>query len=145
MKSLTRIAVVAILLLASGSGVPAQTVATGQVMRAKLVHSQRILEAVMTSNFNLLEQESRVLGALTKAPGWDVLKTPRYARYSADFLRETDDLVEAAHQRDLDAAALRYVALTLTCYECHRYVKDSRLAELGGIPPEVHDGGQVNK
>lgn len=111
----------------SGTAVPGQTPATGLVMREKLAHSEQILEAVMTSNYPLLQRESEALAQATKAPAWAVLKTPEYARYSAAFLTATQDLIEAARQRDSDAAALRYVSLTLTCYACHRYVKGARI------------------
>jgi Cytochrome C' len=111
-----------------GSGLDGQTVATGRVMREKLMHSQRILEAILTSNFDLLERESTGLSKATEAPGWFVLEGPEYQRQSAAFLRATRDLVEAAKERDLDAAANHYTTLTMTCYQCHRYMKNARIA-----------------
>lgn len=111
-----------------GSGLDGQTVATGRVMREKLMHSQRILEAILTSNFDLLERESTALSKATEAPGWFVLEGPEYQRQSAAFLRATRDLVEAAKERDLDAAANHYTTLTMTCYQCHRYMKNARIA-----------------
>ena len=97
-------------------------------MREKLAHAQRLLEAVVTSNYTLLETESQALSKATKDPGWMVLKTPEYARQSDTFLRATEDLVAAAKAHDLDAAAMHYVSLTVSCYQCHRYVKNMRLA-----------------
>ena len=79
--------VVMALLVMSGSALPGQTPATAQLMRAKLGHSQRVLEALMTSNYAVLERESTALSAATKAPGWAVLQTPEYARYSTMFTR----------------------------------------------------------
>jgi cytochrome c556 len=111
-----------------GSGLDGQTVATGRVMREKLMHSQRILEAILVSNFDLLERESTALSKATEAPGWFVLEGPEYQRQSAAFLRATRDLVEAAKERDLDAAANHYTTLTMTCYQCHRYMKNARIA-----------------
>jgi hypothetical protein len=111
-----------------GSGLDGQTVATGRVMREKLMHSQRILEAILTSNFGLRERESTALSKATEAPGWFVLEGPEYQRQSAAFLRATRDLVEAAKERDLDAAANYYTTLTMTCYQCHRYMKNARIA-----------------
>jgi cytochrome c556 len=119
---------IAVGLVLLGSGLDGQTVATGRVMREKLMHSQRILEAILTSNFDLLERESTALSKATEAPGWFVLEGPEYQRQSAAFLRATRDLVEAAKERDLDAAANHYTTLTMTCYQCHRYMKNARIA-----------------
>jgi hypothetical protein len=104
-----------------------QTPATGQVMRDKLVHSEKILEAIMTSDFALLQRESAQLARATTAPAWAVLLTPEYRRYSVEFTRVTDALIDAAERRDLDAAAMHYVSLTLSCYQCHRYLKGARI------------------
>jgi hypothetical protein len=116
------------LLVTCGSAAPRQTPATGRVMREKLTHSQRILEAIMISDYALLERESAALSRATEAPGWSVLKSPEYLRQSDAFVRATRDLVDAAKQRDLDAAAMHYVSLTLSCYQCHRYLKNARIA-----------------
>ena len=129
MRMFTQSLVAIALVVMSGSALPGQTSATSLLMREKLTHSEKILEAIMTSNHALLQSESEALAKATKAPAWAVLKTPAYERYSTAFLRATEDLVDAARQRDSDAAAIRYVSLTLTCYECHRYVKGARIAK----------------
>lgn len=129
MANLIRLsAVVLSLLVLSGPALPGQTPATGKLMREKLTHSEKVLEALMTSNFAQLTEESNALAEATKAPAWAVLKTSDYARYSAAFLRASEDLREAAVKRDSDAAALSYVSLTLSCYQCHRYMKGARIA-----------------
>ena len=127
MRTLTHGLLVLSLVVMSGSVVPGQTPATGRLMREKLTHSERVLEAIMTSNYPLLEHESQALADVTKAPAWTVLKTSPYARYSLAFLTAAEDLAEAARTRDSDAAVRRYVSMTLTCYECHRYVKGARI------------------
>ena len=63
----------------------AQTPATGRVMREKLGHSQKILEAILTSNFALLERESTALAKATDAPAWTVLKGPEYMSRAMPF------------------------------------------------------------
>jgi hypothetical protein len=99
------------------------------VMRAKLGHTQKILEAVVTSDWVGLETESRELERLTTDPGWTVLKYPEYARHSAGFVRAIQDLHRAAAQRDLEVAPKAYVAVTLQCVECHRYLARQRIAQ----------------
>ena len=116
------------LLAGSVATVPAQTPETGRLMRDKLTHSQRILEAIMTSDFASLQRESAAMVRATELPAWSVLKSPEYLRQSAAFVRANQDLQEAAQARDLDAAALDYMALTLTCFQCHKHIKGKRIA-----------------
>jgi hypothetical protein len=118
----------AVLLVALAPAAPAQTPATGRLMREKLAHTQRILEALTTSNYDLLARESVALSQVTNAPAWTVLKMPEYRRQSEEFLRITEDLAAAATNRDLDLAAMRFSALTMSCYQCHRYIKSMRIA-----------------
>lgn len=99
------------------------------VMREKLVHAQKILEAVVTSDWVSLETHSRELERLTNDPRWMVLKYPEYARYSAAFVRAIQDLHGAAVQRDLEKTPQAYVAVTLRCVECHRYSARARIAK----------------
>ena len=120
-----------VFLLAAKSGAvgSGQTPATGRIMREKLGHSQKILEAILTSDFALLERESAALTKATEAPPWTALKGPDYLRQSEAFLKALRELTISAKEHDLDSAAQRYTALTMTCFGCHRYMKDRRLAD----------------
>ena len=122
-----RLSIVLVLLTLSGSAAPAQTPALGRVMREKLTHSQKILEAIMTSDFAGLESHSAALSRVTQSSAWSVLNSPEYLRQSSLFVGAARDLVEAAKQHDLDAAAEHYVTLTRTCFQCHRYMKNARI------------------
>ena len=122
------------LLAVAASPSRAQTPATGRVMREKLAHAQKILEAIMTSNYSALEHESAALEQATRSPGWDVLKSPEYRRQSEAFMRATQALQEAAKAHDLDAAIMRYGSMTLACFDCHRYIKNSRIASQPSAP-----------
>jgi hypothetical protein len=106
----------------------AQTVATGRLMRDKLTHAQKVIEAIMTSNYAMLDKESAALVKVTEDPAWLVLKTPEYRRYSAAFMRAAQGLEAAATDRDFDAAEVANQALMTSCYQCHRYMKNARLA-----------------
>ena len=112
----------------SASDGAAQTPALGRLMREKLAHSEKVLEAIMTSDYASLQRHSEDLIRVTESPVWSVLKSPEYIRHSAAFLRATQDLVKAAADRDFDAATMHYVSLTLSCYQCHRYIKNRRIA-----------------
>jgi cytochrome c556 len=106
----------------------AQTPRTRTVMRTKLAHTQKILEALMTSDYAALERESAALSRVTETPEWSELKTSELYAYTKRFLDATHQLADAARQRDLDRAAKQYGELTTACYECHKYRKGIRIA-----------------
>jgi hypothetical protein len=108
---------------------PTQTTDVSRVMREKLQHSERLLDAVVTSNWAQLEIHSLALDRLTDDPRWTILKYPEYATYSLAFKRAVHDLHEAAVQRDLDEAPHAYNTVTLRCVECHRYLARARIAD----------------
>jgi len=127
MRRIISVSTLVVLFATFAPATPAQTPGTGRLMREKLAHTQRILEALTTSNYDLLARESVALSQVTNAPAWTVLKMPEYRRQSDEFLRITEDLAAAAKDRDLDLAAMRFGALTMSCYQCHRYIKNMRL------------------
>jgi hypothetical protein len=98
------------------------------VMREKLGHAQKILEAVVTSDWTSLETHSRELEQLTRDPRWMVLKYPEYSKHSAAFVQAVQALHTAAAQHDLEDTPKTYVNMTLKCVECHRYLARDRIA-----------------
>ena len=114
--------------LLSVSATPGQGPAVRNVMREKLQIVQKILEAVVTSDWVSLEGNTQALARLTNDPRWTVLKYPEYAKQSAAFLRAVEALHAAAVQRDLDKTPKAYASLTLQCVECHRYLARQRIA-----------------
>ncbi len=99
-----------------------------RVMREKLAVTQKILETVVTSEWAALELSSRELERLTDDPRWMALNYPEYGRHSRAFRQAIGALHTAAAQRDLDATPRAYVAVTLQCVECHRYLARARIA-----------------
>lgn len=123
-----KLGIVLLLVTFTAASAPlAQTARTKQVMRAKLEHSQKILEAVVTSNWQSLDRESRELALVVRDPAWSSAMMPEYVRYGEAFLRATDDLTEAAKARDLEGASLGLISLTTSCVGCHRYVARARI------------------
>jgi hypothetical protein len=133
MKPYIKLGVVLLLLSFTAASAPAAQAPprTKQMMRAKLEHSQKILEAVVTSNWPLLDRESREMALIVRDPAWSSLMMPEYLRYSDAFLRATNDLTEAAKTRDLESASLGLISLTTSCVSCHRYVARSRIVSTG--------------
>lgn len=111
------------------------------VMRTKLAHAQKLLEAVVTSDWNSLETYSRELEQVTNDPRWTILKYPEFARYSLAFVRAVRALRTAATQRDLEKTPEAYARVTLACVGCHRYLARARIAHERG---QSRDGARVS-
>jgi hypothetical protein len=121
------IRVVVFLSLFGVAATTSQAPGLNYVMREKLTRAQKILEAVVTSDWVALESETRALEALTNDPRWAVLKAPEYAEQSIAFSLAVQDLHQAAVQRDLEQTPQSYNAVTLRCIECHRFIARERI------------------
>src|SRR5262249_16499544 len=97
-----------VLVLTVVGAAPPQTARTGRLSREKLQHSQRILAALVTSDYGLLQRETQAVTAITKNPEWSVLITPDLRPYTSDFTRALSDLSAASERRDYDAAGVSY-------------------------------------
>jgi cytochrome c556 len=95
-------------------------------MRAKLTHSQRILEGVTLKDFSAIARHAEQLKALSFDASWQVLRTEEYVRHGEEFRRAADRLTHAANGENLDAALLAYFRLTQNCVDCHEHVRDHR-------------------
>ena len=98
-----------------------------ELMRQKLQHSQKVLEAIAVNDFDGLGKHAEELILLSKEAKWKVVQSPRYELYSTDFRRNAEALVQSAKEKNVDAAALAYVDLTLNCVKCHKYVREVRM------------------
>jgi hypothetical protein len=114
---------------------PNQGPQMNRVMREKLGHTQKILEAVVTSDWVSLETHSRELERLTNDPRWTMLTLPEYARHSAAFVTAIQALHRAAAQRDLEQTPTAYIDVTLRCVDCHRYLARERIARASTFDP----------
>jgi hypothetical protein len=108
-----------------------------ELMQQKLKHSQKILEAIAVNDFDSLAKHADELIFLSKEAEWKVLKTPRYESYSNDFRRNAEALVQSAKEKNVDAAALAYVDLTLNCVKCHKHVREVRMTRGNDIGNDV--------
>jgi hypothetical protein len=101
-----------------------------ELMYRKLAQSQKVLEGIALNDFDKIAKHAEELITISKTAEFRVLKTPRYDLYSADFQRSADTLIKNAKDKNIDAAALTYVDLTLTCVKCHKHVREVRMVRL---------------
>lgn len=114
-------------LIAQGFAAPPKPNDVAALMKLKLKHSQQVLEGVAVEDFDQIAKNSQQLALLAQDANWLVYQTPEYRHHSADFRRIADNLTKAAKERNGDAAALAYVQLTMSCVNCHKYVRGVRM------------------
>jgi hypothetical protein len=100
------------------------------LMQEKLEHSHRVLEAIAQSDFDQIARHANALVVLSKKAEWRVMQTPRYLQYSEDFQQAAEGLARNARDRNLEAATLSYVDMTLSCTRCHNYIRQVRKVRL---------------
>lgn len=110
-------------------------------MRGKLTASQNVLDGLVTEDFKKIEKGGQKMLVMSKAADWQVFQTGTYAQYSAEFQRTADRLVKMAKKKQLDSAALSYMHVTMTCINCHKYVKKERLARGEPVSPKFKLAG----
>jgi cytochrome c556 len=117
-------------LICATSGGAAPRNQLSDFMRVKLKHSQLVIEGLVLGDFDKIAKNSQDMSLLSLAETWQVLQTPQYIEYSRKFRKAADALSEAAKKKDLDGATEAYNLVTIRCVECHKYVRDTRMARL---------------
>ena len=103
---------------------------TREVMKLKLSYAQNVLEGIATENTERITGNAQKLSALSKAAGWRANITPEYQLFAAEFRRHADAVARAGKDKNVDAASLAYFQMTMSCINCHRYMRDNRRAGL---------------
>jgi hypothetical protein len=100
------------------------------IMQRKLDHAHSLLEALITEDFETLEDSAGALRVLSQEAGWFVNVTPEYTERSSSFRRAVFEIEQSAKERNLDRAALGYVDMTLQCVRCHQFLRGAARAGL---------------
>jgi hypothetical protein len=125
-RCVTFVAAVMLVCLTSGGAPP--RVDLSDFMRVKLKQSQLVLEGLVMGEFDKIAKSAQEMSLLSLAESWQVLETPQYIEYSRKFRKDADSLADAAKKKNLDQSTLAYNRVTLRCVECHKYVRDVRMA-----------------
>jgi hypothetical protein len=63
---------------------------------------------------------------LSQAAEWEVPTLPNaneYLTFTGEFQRLCDELNLKAKEKNIDGATLAYLRLTMSCVNCHKYVR----------------------
>ena len=81
-----------------------------------------------SNNTRPLRRGAKALKKLSEAAEWEVATIPSatdYVMMTTDFQRHADELVKQAKAKNIDAATLAYVKLTMSCVQCHKFIRDT--------------------
>jgi hypothetical protein len=98
-------------------------------MRAKLGSTDKILEGLVTEDFDKIAEGAKELETMSGAEQWRVSNDAMYAHFSADFRLIAKNLQKDAAEKELDAASMKYIRLTMSCIECHKFVRATLVAD----------------
>jgi hypothetical protein len=111
-------------------GQPKVPVSTKEFMREKLERSQKLLGALATEDYFTLGQISQRLSAMTQQADWQAFQNPDYTQFSANFRAHANALTKAAKEKNIDATTLAYVRMTMSCVDCHKFVRGRLVADV---------------
>jgi hypothetical protein len=97
------------------------------LMQKKLTHAQKLLEGIALADLDLIGKQAFDLSDLSKQVQFKVFKTPQYELYANEFRRSLDDIQRGVRQKNLEAATLGYMDMTMTCVRCHKHVREVRI------------------
>jgi hypothetical protein len=103
--------------------------ALAEFMRQKMDASQDIMEGLLMEDGKLINAAAKKLKDMSETEHWRVSNDILYRNHSEDFRRSVDKLIEASKGNSIDRAALSWFDVTLSCIDCHRYVRTVLVAE----------------
>ena len=94
-------------------------------MRQKVAYSQQVLVGITLEDYGLIAKNAEKLVELSNKTNWYSRQVPEYELFLNEFRRNAQELMKAGQQKNLDAASLAYVQMTLSCVSCHKFIRQS--------------------
>lgn len=98
-------------------------------MRTKLKASSQILEGLALEDMALIQEGADMLAEMSDVEKWRVSNDAMYRQFSEEYKRNAIKLKEAAQEGNIDRAALRWMDTTMSCIECHRFVRNELVVD----------------
>jgi hypothetical protein len=97
-----------------------------ELMHKKLEASQKVLEGLATNDLDKVGKNAEELARIRKEASFRIIPTAEYDLWSDEFTRSVEGIKKAAKDKNLEAAKLGYLSMTLSCFNCHTYVRDQK-------------------
>ena len=107
----------------------AQDPSLRDVMQRKLDHAHNLLDALAVEDFDSIADSTLQLARLTDDANWLGRPDSQFTANLQRFSWSLETLRTAAQDRDINAAALGYVDMTLRCVGCHQSLRGVRNAQ----------------
>jgi hypothetical protein len=114
---------------AEGERPSGKKIAMQTFMRKKLEASQSLIEGLVLEDFDLIANGARQLKTTSSAAQFLVIHDPIYTGQADEFRRIIDKMEKAAKEKRIDGATLAYMDMTMSCVECHKYVRNVLVAQ----------------
>lgn len=99
-------------------------------MQQKLNSSSMILRGLMTDDLEMVETNADNLLKMSHEAKWRASNDMMYLQHSTQFRHAVDDLRKKAADMSTDGASLAWVNVTMSCIQCHQWVRNMVLADL---------------
>lgn len=111
--------------------------ALSDFMQQKMDASHDIMEGLLMEDSKSIVKAAKKLKDMSDTERWRVSNDIMYRNHSEDFRRSVDKLIAASKGNSIDRAALSWFDVTLSCIDCHRYVRTVLIADNDSvqIPP----------
>ena len=96
------------------------------LMRDKLTHTQAILDGIVTEDYVKIVEHAKLMGLISRATTWHVIDNDDYRSRSKRFQQISSRLLDSAKKKNQGAVTLQYLQLTISCIECHQYMRSLR-------------------
>ncbi|MHC5023592.1 MAG: hypothetical protein ACYTGG_06730 [Planctomycetota bacterium] len=104
------------------------------VMQAKLVYVNSLLESIALEDFNRIEYNAMELAWLSRQSDWQVHDTVAYSAFSHRFQTLASEIAADAGDGDIQAVAASYREMSAACLDCHAYLrKEGLVKDIPGV------------
>lgn len=93
------------------------------LMRAKLASSQKVVEGLMASDFDLIRRGAEEMVKVCDATKWHATDDQVYSHYRADLRRNAKKLILLAEDKNLEGSSYLYMNSLTTCISCHEHCR----------------------
>ena len=99
-----------------------------KLMEVKLETSKNVLAAVAKNDFSQVEKNAQELTRISNELAKQFPRNAAFQELGKEYRHEVQGLVKASRAKNSEAMALAYVKTTLSCFNCHNYIRDAKIA-----------------
>lgn len=94
------------------------------LMRAKLASTQRVVDGLVSKDFDDITKGAEELIKICKATEWQTHQDEVYTHHRRELMLQAEKMIASAARENLDGAAYSYIHALTTCISCHEYCRD---------------------